>query len=135
MQIKSPIRAFDSIALGVSEVTPMEIVSSYSIFSNKGIYSEPIAITKIEDKYGQVIKEFNITQKEVLSPETAYVVTNLLQTVVDKGTGGRHDGNINLDIQLLEKALPKDLVMLGLLALLQIFLLEFGMAWMITLSA
>ena len=88
MQIKSPIRAFDSIALGVSEVTPMEIVSSYSIFSNKGIYSEPIAITKIEDKYGQVIKEFNITQKEVLSPETAYVVTNLLQTVVDKGTGG-----------------------------------------------
>ncbi len=39
-------------------------------------------------QYGQVIKEFNITQKEVLSPETAYVVTNLLQTVVDKGTGG-----------------------------------------------
>lgn len=88
MQIKSPIRAVDALALGTSEVTPMEIVASYSIFSNQGIYSSPIAITKIEDKYGQIIKEFSTTQKEVLSPETAYVVTNLLQTVIDKGTGG-----------------------------------------------
>jgi penicillin-binding protein 1A len=88
MQIKSPIRAVDALALGTSEVTPMEIVASYSIFSNQGIYSSPIAITKIEDKYGQIIKEFSTTQQEVLSPETAYVVTNLLQTVIDKGTGG-----------------------------------------------
>ena len=88
MQINSPIRAVDAIALGTSEVKPIEIVASYAIFANKGIYSSPIAITRIEDKYGQIIKEFTNTQKEVLSPETAYMVTNLLQTVMDKGTGG-----------------------------------------------
>ena len=88
MQINSSIRAVDAIALGTSEVRPIEIVASYATFANKGIYSSPIAITRIEDKYGQIIKEFTNTQKEVLSPETAYMVTNLLQTVMDKGTGG-----------------------------------------------
>ncbi|MEC7920583.1 MAG: transglycosylase domain-containing protein, partial [Chloroflexota bacterium] len=88
MQITSPIRAVDAIALGTSEVKPIEIVASYATFANRGIYSSPIAITRIEDKYGQTIKEFTNTQKEVLSPETAYIVTNLLQTVMDKGTGG-----------------------------------------------
>ena len=88
MQITSPIRAVDSIALGTSEVKPIEIVASYATFANKGIYSKPIAITRIEDKYGRIIKEYSIDQKEVLSPETAYMVTNLLQSVVDKGTGG-----------------------------------------------
>ena len=88
MQITSPIRAVDSIALGTSEVKPIEIVASYATFANKGIYSTPIAITRIEDKYGRIIKEYSIDQKEVLSPETAFMVTNLLQSVVDKGTGG-----------------------------------------------
>ena len=88
MQITSPIRAVDSIALGTSEVKPIEIVASYATFANKGIYSKPIAITRIENKYGRIIKEYSIDQKEVLSPETAYMVTNLLQSVVDKGTGG-----------------------------------------------
>jgi penicillin-binding protein 1A len=88
MQISSSIRAVDSIALGTSEVKPIEIVASYATFANKGIYSSPIAITRIEDKYGRIIKEYSIDQKEVLSPETAYMVTNLLQSVVDKGTGG-----------------------------------------------
>ena len=88
MQISSPIRAVDAIALGTSEVIPIEIVSSYAIFGNKGIYSTPIAITRIENKYGQIIKEFKTVQKEVLSPETAYVMTNLLQSVLDNGTAG-----------------------------------------------
>ena len=88
MQISSPIRAVDAIALGTSEVRPIEIVSSYATFANKGIYSSPMAIVRIEDKYGRIIKEYSSEQKEVLSPETAYMMTNLLQTVVDKGTGG-----------------------------------------------
>ncbi len=88
MQITSPIRAVDAIALGTSEVRPIEIVSSYATFANKGIYSSPMAIVRIEDKYGRIIKEYSNEQKEVLSPETAYMMTNLLQTVVDKGTGG-----------------------------------------------
>ena len=88
MQISSPIRAVDAIALGTSEVRPIEIVSSYATFANKGIYSSPMAIVRIEDKYGRIIKEYSNEQKEVLSPETAFMMTNLLQTVVDKGTGG-----------------------------------------------
>ncbi|MBC8213617.1 MAG: PBP1A family penicillin-binding protein [Candidatus Marinimicrobia bacterium] len=51
------IRAFESIALGVSEVYPLEITSAYSVFANNGIYSRPFAITKIEDQYGSNMHE------------------------------------------------------------------------------
>tara|TARA_Y100001968_G_C19402600_1_gene741851 strand:- start:1379 stop:1951 length:573 start_codon:yes stop_codon:yes gene_type:complete len=64
------------------------MVSAYAAFSNKGVYSKPIAITKIEDRYGNTIREYGPTQYEVLSEETAYLMTNLMQTVMDRGTGG-----------------------------------------------
>ncbi|NOZ03305.1 MAG: PBP1A family penicillin-binding protein [FCB group bacterium] len=87
--ISTDIRAVDAIALGTSEVYPMEIVAAYAAFSNKGVYSRPYAITRIEDRFGNVIKEYFPQQEEVLSAETAYLMTNLLQTVIDRGTGGR----------------------------------------------
>ncbi len=88
MGINTDIRAVDAIALGTSEVYPIEIVSAYSALSNKGVYSKPFAITKIEDRYGNVVKEYFPDRKEVLSEETAYLMTSLMQTVMDRGTGG-----------------------------------------------
>ena len=88
MGISTDIRAVDAIALGTSEVIPLEMVSAYAAFANKGVYSKPIAITKIEDRYGNTIREYYPAQYEVLSEETAYLMTNLMQTVMDRGTGG-----------------------------------------------
>ena len=88
MGISTDIRAVDAIALGTSEVIPVEMVSAYAAYANKGVYSKPIAITKIEDRYGNTIREYYPTQYEVLSEETAYLMTNLMQTVMDRGTGG-----------------------------------------------
>ena len=88
MGISTDIRAVDAIALGTSEVIPLEMVSAYAAYANKGVYSKPIAITKIEDRYGNTIREYHPAQYEVLSEETAYLMTNLMQTVMDRGTGG-----------------------------------------------
>jgi penicillin-binding protein 1A len=88
MGISTDIRAVDAIALGTSEVIPLEMVSAYAAYANKGVYSKAIAITKIEDRYGNTIREYYPAQYEVLSEETAYLMTNLMQTVMDRGTGG-----------------------------------------------
>ena len=88
MGINSDIRAVDAIALGTSEVYPIEIVSAYAALANQGVYSKPFGITRVEDRYGNVIKEYYPDRKEVLSEETAYLMTSLMQTVMDRGTGG-----------------------------------------------
>jgi len=88
MGISTDIRAVDAIALGTSEVIPLEMVAAYAAYANKGVYSKPIAITKIEDRYGNTIREYHTAQYEVLSEETAFLMTNLMQTVMDRGTGG-----------------------------------------------
>ena len=86
--ITTDIRAVDAIALGTSEVIPLDVISAYGVFANGGIYSHPFAITRIEDRYGNVIKEFFPIQEEVLRPSSSYMITNLLKTVLDAGTGG-----------------------------------------------
>jgi len=88
MGISTDIRAVDAIALGTSEAHLMEMVGAYATFANKGVHSIPFGITKIEDKYGNVLREYSPQQEEVLSAETSYIMTNLLQTVLDRGTGG-----------------------------------------------
>lgn len=88
MGITTNIRAVDAISLGTSEVYPIEIVSAYGTFANKGVYSRPLGILRIEDRFGNIIEEYEPDQEEVLSEETAYLMTNLMQTVLDQGTGG-----------------------------------------------
>ncbi|MCH8010526.1 MAG: PBP1A family penicillin-binding protein [Candidatus Marinimicrobia bacterium] len=88
MHITTPLRAVDAIALGTSEVIPLEITSAYATFANKGVWCAPIAITKIVDRFGVTIKEYHPKREEVLSEETAFIMTDLLRTVVDRGTGG-----------------------------------------------
>ncbi|MFH1853087.1 MAG: PBP1A family penicillin-binding protein [Candidatus Neomarinimicrobiota bacterium] len=87
--LTTPIRAVDAIALGTSEVYLIEAAAAYATLANKGIHSMPFPITRIVDRYGNTLKEYRPQQEEVLSAETAYLMTSLMQTVVDSGTGAR----------------------------------------------
>lgn len=79
---------YPSIALGTAEVSLLELVSAYTTFANEGVHIEPIAITRIEDKEGNVIKEYNPEyQEEVISPETAYMMLDMMRGVIRGGEG------------------------------------------------
>ncbi len=79
-----------SIALGTAESSLLELTSAYATFANQGVYIEPRAISRIEDQDGNILAEFhNEHQEEVISPETAYYVTDMMRDVIRQGTGRR----------------------------------------------
>jgi penicillin-binding protein 1A len=86
MGIKSELPNYLSLALGVGEVSPLEMVNAYGTLANEGIWVEPIAITKIEDKNGNLIQEILPETREVMSEDVAYVMSDMMQDVVDIGT-------------------------------------------------
>ncbi len=85
--IKTKLHLVPSIALGTSEVTPLELVSVYATFANKGIHNEPMSILKIEDKDGIILAQFFSKSSEAMSEETTFLITNMLETVMNEGTG------------------------------------------------
>jgi len=78
-----------SIALGSSGVSLLELVNAYSVFNNSGYLVEPIFITKIVDRDGNVLEESAPTKEKAIEKATAYIMTNLLEGVVQHGTGWR----------------------------------------------
>jgi penicillin-binding protein 1A len=89
MGLHTPLRPFPTLALGSSEAIPLELVSSYGVFANQGVRVDPVAITRIEDRFGNIIYQSRMKRSEILSKATAYIMTNLLESVVNGGTGGR----------------------------------------------
>ncbi len=89
MGIHSELPPYESLAIGTGEVQPLEIVSAYGIYANEGVAVDPIAILRIEDKYGNVIEENQPKRREVLSKETAYLMTSMLEGNVNTGSGIR----------------------------------------------
>ncbi|MCW3806768.1 penicillin-binding protein 1A [Plebeiibacterium marinum] len=87
--IKSPMPAVPSLCLGIPDFTLQEMASAYCTFANKGVHIEPIMISRIQDRFGNVIAQFTPQKKEVISEETAFLMLNLLQGVVNQGTGIR----------------------------------------------
>ena len=87
MGIHSHLDAVPSIALGTSEVTPLEITSAYGTIVNKGVHVEPISIIMVEDQNGIVIEEYKPEHVQAISPQTASIMTNMLEEVVTSGTG------------------------------------------------
>ncbi len=88
MGISTPLSPYPSLALGTSEVTLWDMVSAFSVFPNGGIKVEPKYILKITDRYGKVLEENEYSRREeVLSAQTAYIMTTMLQSVVNRGTG------------------------------------------------
>lgn len=86
--ISTPIPVVDAIALGVADVIPLEIATAYAAIANNGILTDPIAITRIEDRYGRVIKEFHSDSREVKDENLIYVLRDMMRSVIDEGTGG-----------------------------------------------
>jgi len=89
MGINSQLPAFPSIALGTVEVTPLELTSAFATLANKGVFVSPISILKIEDKNGMMIDEFKPEFREAISPQTAAIVTSMMEDVLNYGTGAR----------------------------------------------
>jgi len=99
MGITSKLSAVPSVCLGTFDLSVYEMVGAYSTFANKGIWTEPIIITRIEDKNGVVLEEFTPKTTEAMSAQTADIMVRMLQGVVDgvenpqdgikKGTGVR----------------------------------------------
>jgi penicillin-binding protein 1A len=81
--IQSKILAVPSLCLGTFDLSVYEMVGAYSTFANKGVWVEPIFITRIEDKNGVIIDEFSPKTVEAMSEKTADVMVRLLQGVVD----------------------------------------------------
>jgi penicillin-binding protein 1A len=77
--IKSELSNTPSLCLGVSEVSLFELLSGYAVFANQGKYTEPMVLVRIEDKNGQIIKNYLPDQKEVLSKETSYKMIHLMR--------------------------------------------------------
>ena len=81
--IQSKILAVPSLCLGTFDLSVYEMVGAYSTFVNKGIWTEPIFITRIEDKNGVVLEDFSPKTQEAMSEETANIMVRMLQGVVD----------------------------------------------------
>ncbi len=89
MGVTSEIPAVYSIALGSADLSLYEMVGALNTFVNKGVYIEPIFITRIEDGYGNVLERFIPRINEAMSEETAYLMIELMKGVVQTGTGIR----------------------------------------------
>lgn len=93
MGISSPLDPYPSLALGTADVSVYEMVGAYSTFANKGVWTEPNYILRIEDKNGVVLQDFVPRKVEAISEETSYLMLNLMQGVTIFGTGARLRGS------------------------------------------
>ncbi len=89
MGISTPLNPYPSLALGTSEVTLWDMVKAFSVFPNGGIKVEPKYIQRITDRYGNVLEDNQYSKRdEVLSAQTAYIMTTMLETVMTGGGTG-----------------------------------------------
>ncbi len=89
MGVTSPIDEVPAICLGATDLTVYEMTGANSTFVNKGVYVEPIFVTRIEDKKGNIIETFVPKTQEAMNEETAYLMIELMKGVVESGTSVR----------------------------------------------
>ncbi len=89
MGVTADLDPVPSLALGSSDISLYEMVGAFNTFANKGVYIQPVMVTRIEDKYGNVIEAFEPAKQEAMSAETAYLMLDLMKGVVQTGTGIR----------------------------------------------
>jgi penicillin-binding protein 1A len=85
--IRSPLEPVPSLCLGTSPVSVYELLGVYSTFVNGGVWTKPMFITRIENRYGEVIESFPPTTVEALSEETAYQMVHMLQGALQEEGG------------------------------------------------
>lgn len=91
MGVESPLDEVPALGLGVSDVTLLELTSAYGTLASGGLHYDPVFVTRIEDRFGNVLYEHQPKPEEALSEETAYTVVNMMRGVVNHpyGTGSR----------------------------------------------
>ncbi|MDR1952440.1 MAG: PBP1A family penicillin-binding protein [Elusimicrobiota bacterium] len=85
--INTPLIDSLALALGASEVILLELVSAYSVFDAGGVRNEPFIISKIEDRNGNIVEEHIVQKAQVITPQEAFVMTNMLRSVIERGSG------------------------------------------------
>ena len=83
----SSVRATPSIALGSYDATPLEMAGAYTVFGNAGKHLSPQMLRSVRDSKGEVLERYDADSKQVLDPRVAYVLTTMMQSVIDSGTG------------------------------------------------
>jgi penicillin-binding protein 1A len=87
--LESPIPPYLPVALGAAEATLIEMTSAYSVFPNQGVRMKPYMVQKVTDRSGNVLEENRPEPRDAIRADTAFVITNLLRGVVQRGTAAR----------------------------------------------
>ena len=89
MGIKVWLDPVYSLCVGSADVPVYQMVSAFNTYPGQGVYTEPLFVTRIEDKNGNVLSTFTSRKREAISEKTAYLMINLMQGVVNEGTAAR----------------------------------------------
>jgi penicillin-binding protein 1A len=84
--IRSELPPYPTLALGAADILPIELAAAYSTFANQGVWVEPYFIDRVTDPDGRPLEEHQTHTVKAMEPEIAYLLTHLLQGVVDRGT-------------------------------------------------
>jgi penicillin-binding protein 1B len=87
MGLNEKIKPYPAMAIGAFEITPIEMVRAYTAFANGGLLSDLIAVLQIHDSNGKQVFAAQPKPKQVITPQIAFLVTSLLQSVINNGTG------------------------------------------------
>jgi penicillin-binding protein 1A len=87
--IRSKLEPNLSLGLGAANVSLLELTRAYGVFAAQGYLAEPILISRIVDKDGNILEEPDPSAVQVISPQTSFLITSLLQSVIQEGTGQR----------------------------------------------
>jgi penicillin-binding protein 1A len=87
--LESPLPPYLAVALGAAEATLTEITSAYSVYPNQGVRMKPYAVLKVSDREGNILEENRPEPSDAIRADTAYVMTNLLRGVVQRGTAAK----------------------------------------------
>ncbi len=103
MGIRSHVDEVDALCAGPADLSLFEMVAAYNTFPSMGVYTNPIFVTRIEDRDGNTLSEFTTRRREAISANNAYLMADLMQGVVNNGTAGRLRGTYKLRGQIAGK--------------------------------
>jgi penicillin-binding protein 1A len=101
--ITSKIPPYPAISLGSADISLFEMVQAYTSFPGQGFNVKPYFISRIEDKNGNILATFRSESREIMSEGDAYIMTKMMQGVVDFGTGRALRGTFNLSSEMAGK--------------------------------
>ncbi|MFH0765357.1 MAG: penicillin-binding transpeptidase domain-containing protein, partial [Calditrichota bacterium] len=99
----TPIAAVDAVGLGATGVIPLDAASVFAVFASSGIYNAPRSIFRIEDRFGEEIESYPTVRHVALAAETSYIITDMLRTAINEGTGASARGRFGFQMNAAGK--------------------------------